>query len=46
MINRYVKEYRDNNDLSEEFKLQLINSTVYIFLKLPKETLPVLSSLY
>ncbi len=47
MINRYVKELQENSEnYSEEFQLQLINSTVYIFLKKPKETLPVLSGLF
>lgn len=46
MINRYVREYRNSNEFSEEFKLQLINTTLYVFLNLPKEMLPVLSLLF
>ena len=47
MINRYVQEYTDKqSEFNSEFKLQLINSTIFVFLKLPKETLPILSKLY
>lgn len=43
MILRYVKEYQNNQKFSEDFKMQLINSTVYVFLIKPRETLPILT---
>jgi len=43
MLNIYIKEYINSTNKPESFVLQLVNSTIYIFLKHPKETLPLLS---
>lgn len=45
MLEKFVHDL-DNGDKSEEFKLQLINSVVYSFLKKPKEMLPILHMLF
>ncbi len=46
MLNKFVQEYMTDKNKSEDFKLQLVNSTLFMFLKNPKETLPVLSHLF
>jgi len=45
MLEKFVSDY-ENEEKSEEFKLQLINSVVYSFLKKPKEMLPILHRLF
>lgn len=45
LLEKFVHEL-ENTDKSEEFKLQLINSVVYSFLKKPKEMLPILHKLF
>ena len=46
ILNRFVKDYQDNKICNEEFKIQLLNTTIFLFLKNPKETLPVLSRMF
>lgn len=45
MLEKFVNDL-ENEEKSEAFKLQLINSVVYSFLKKPKEMFPILHKLF